>query len=121
MNQLELTFNDKRLITRDDKAKYKVATGAQDKQTELHRQAERNLISKGQPVTKELIERELDKLNFTRKSLDALAGGDDTFFVILDDREDVWLTEVKLFDSVVPQTVPSDNLLRIPAYFYWDD
>jgi len=48
------------------------------------------------------LEREITRLNFTRKSLDTLAGGDDTFFVILDDREDVWPTEVKLYDCGVP-------------------
>ena len=28
-----------------------------------------------------------------RKTLDALAGGDDKIYVILDDREDVWLED----------------------------
>lgn len=63
----------------------------------------------------------MTKLNFTRKSLDALAGGDDTFFVILDDRDDVWPTEVKFFDSKKPQVIPSENLLKIPAYFHYND
>ena len=72
--------------------------GNADTQAEVYRQAEKILVSQGVAITKERLEREVDKLNFTRKSLDALAGGDDTFFVILDDREDVWPTEVKLFD-----------------------
>lgn len=97
LRQVELTFNEQRLITRDDKAKYAVRGNA-DTQAEVYRQAEKILVSQGVAITKERLEREVDKLNFTRKSLDALAGGDDTFFVILDDREDVWPTEVKLFD-----------------------
>ena len=32
-------------------------------------------------------------MNFMRKTLDALAGGDDKIYVILDDREDVWLED----------------------------
>jgi len=32
-------------------------------------------------------------MNFTRKSLDALAGVNDNIYVILDDRQDVWLQE----------------------------
>lgn len=45
--------------------------------------------------TERAIENELLKLNFCRKTLDALAGGDDTLFVIMDDRCDVWQTEKK--------------------------
>ena len=61
-------------------------------------------------------------LNFTKKSLDALAGGDDTFFVILDDRDDVWPTQVKLHSSGgVPLIEPSANLIKIPPYLYWND
>ncbi len=59
-----------------------------------------------------MLEREILKLNYTHKTLDALAGGDDKIFVILDDRDDVWLKEGYL---------PSENLLKIPAYFYHDD
>lgn len=88
---------------------------------ETYRRAESILAGKGVPITKESLEAEVTKLNYTKKSLDALAGGDDTFFVILDDRDDVWPTEVKLFDSGVPQIVPSDNLIKIPPYFFFDD
>ena len=99
-NQLDLTFNEQRLITRDDKAKYSVKNDAS--QADVYRRAEKMLFNKGIECTQERLEREVDRLNFTRKSLDALAGGDDTFFVILDDREDVWPTEKKLFDSEIP-------------------
>ena len=70
-----------------------------------------------------LVERELLKLNYTRKTLDALAGGDDTIFVILDDRDDVWLTESKHHRSgdEKPRLQPSDNLLKIPAYYYHEE
>ena len=97
-----LTFNEKRLITRDDKAKYSVRNSNKEADVETKRNAENILASRGIPATPENLKREIDKLNFTRKSLDALAGGDDTFFVILDDRDDVWPTSVKLFDSGVP-------------------
>jgi hypothetical protein len=37
--------------------------------------------------------------------------GDDKIFVVLDDRCDVWMEDVR----------PIDNLLKIPAYYYWVD
>ena len=66
------------------------------------------------------------KLNYTRKTLDALAGGDDTIFVILDDRDDVWLTESKhphhgISSDGKPVLRPSDNLMKIPAYYYYEE
>ena len=118
--QIELTFNESRLITREDKQKYQ-ASGSRGVDPELYRKAENILRSQQLPITQQYINREVDRLNFTKKSLDALAGGDDTFFVILDDRNDVWPTEVKLFDCRQPQTLPSENLLQIPPYFYFDD
>lgn len=51
------------------------------------------------------------KLNYTKKTLNALSGGDDTIFVILDDRSDVWLNDGQ----------PVENLLRIPPYFHFED
>lgn len=48
-------------------------------------------------------------MNFMRKTLNALAGGDDKIYVILDDREDVWLEE---------DNRPSGNLLKILPYYY---
>ena len=44
-------------------------------------------------MTQDNVRKELMRLNFCHKSLDALAGGDDTFFAILDDREDVWMKQ----------------------------
>ena len=44
------------------------------------------------------------------KSLKALAGDNDSIFVILDDRDDPWFNE---FTNKIP-----DNLLKIPPYFY---
>ena len=38
----------------------------------------------------QMVEREMRNMNYTQKTLDALAGGDDKIFVILDDRNDVW-------------------------------
>ena len=40
--------------------------------------------------------------------MEDLAGGDDKIFVVIDDRDDVWVK-----DSGVIQ-----NLLKIPAYYY---
>jgi hypothetical protein len=59
------------------------------------RQAERNIIaSQGlRGVTSQAIDREMWKMNYTRKTLDDLAGGDDKIFVVIDDRDDVWLKE----------------------------
>ena len=72
----------------------------------------------GSQITPALIERELLKLNYTRKTLDALAGGDDTIFVIIDDRDDVWMTESK---NPYGRPKASDNLMKIPAYFFHKD
>jgi len=47
-----------------------------------------------------------------RKNLDALAGGDDKIYVILDDREDVWLEETGH---------PSPNLLKILPYYFHEE
>ena len=52
------------------------------------------------------------RLNYCKKSLDALSGGDDKIFVILDDRDDVWLQD---------DGSQSQNLFKIPAYFYFHD
>ena len=63
------------------------------------RRAERIVLNQTNGVVtanfQQAIENEFLKLNFCRKTLDALAGGDDTLFVILDDRSDVWQTEKK--------------------------
>ena len=115
--QIDMTFDKNRLITRDDKARFaggddnKIAI--QNKQIEAIRQAEKNITNHGNlQITSAQIERELLKLNYTRKTLDALAGGDDTIFVIIDDREDVWLNE---------QRRPVENLLKVPAYYHYED
>jgi hypothetical protein len=52
------------------------------------------------------------KMNYLRKTLDDLTGGDNRIIVILDDRDDVWRTD---------SGQPSENLLQIPAYFYWKE
>ena len=77
------------------------------------REAERRVMANEVSIlNSRVLEREILKLNYTHKTLDALAGVDDKIFVILDDRDDVWLKEGYL---------PSENLLKIPAYFYHDD
>lgn len=45
------------------------------------------------------------------KSLKALAGDNDRIFVILDDRDDVWMND----SGELPE-----NLLKVPAYFFHD-
>lgn len=49
------------------------------------------------------------KMSSIFKSLKALAGDNDRIFIILDDREDVWVNE---------QGSLPINLLRVPPYFY---
>lgn len=56
-----------------------------------------------------MIEREMWKMNYTRKTLDDLAGGDDKIFVVIDDRDDVWIKETGQM---------SENLIKINAYYY---
>lgn len=51
-------------------------------------------------------------LNYCTKKLSALAG-DDTIFVVLDDRRDVWTNE--------RTKRPIDNLIQIQPYFYHDE
>ena len=52
-----------------------------------------------------------------------MGGGDDTIFVILDDRDDVWLTESEKHKTIdgKPSLQPVDNLLKIPAYYYHEE
>ena len=52
------------------------------------------------------------------KNLKSLSGGDDSIFVIVDDRSDVWMEEVRENDRTIRRT--NKNLLIIPAYFYHD-
>ncbi len=54
------------------------------------------------------------------KDLSALAGGDDSIFIVIDDRFDVWTEETKLPDGTIQRRV-CENLLMIPPYFYWVD
>jgi len=122
----EVTFAKMRLITRDDKERFTDGNSSFSKseaEIENLRKAERIVLQQtGGVVTKDtqgLIERELLKLNFCRKTLDALAGGDDTLFVILDDRCDVWQSERKNPRSNLVELVESENLFRIPAYYYF--
>ena len=51
-------------------------------------------------------------MNYMRKTLDSLAGGDDKIYVILDDREDVWLQE---------DGIPSANLIKILPYYFHEE
>jgi len=113
--EIEITFSPKRLITRDDKSRFTEQNNqeAKDRELDQMREAERRVVANEVSVlNSRMLEREILKLNYTHKTLDALAGGDDKIFVILDDRDDVWLKEGYL---------PSENLLKIPAYFYHED
>ena len=60
-------------------------------------------------------------MQFVSKTLSSLAGGDDSIFIILDDRSDVWLVDGEVTNrdgvKVATQTV-SKNLLKIPGYYY---
>jgi len=55
------------------------------------------------------------------KSLKALAGDDDSLFVIIDDRDDPWFIEEINEETGIRMIVTPKNLLKIPAYFYYDD
>ena len=62
------------------------------------------------------------KGNFAKKTLSSLAGDDDTFFVILDDRTDVWLVDKIVTDSDGREKlvkVQCANQLPIFPYQYW--
>ena len=111
--RVENTFLPGRLISRDDKERFQESKTAKDAEMELEqlRQAEKNVIQNGgvNSVNPFTLQRELLKMNFMRKTLDALAGGDDKIYVILDDREDVWLED---------DGRPSANLLKILPYYY---
>ena len=54
--------------------------------------------------------------NYVKKSLSSLAGDDDSFFVIIDDRKDVWQVDKTVKNPQgqdVTIKVPSANLLPI--------
>jgi hypothetical protein len=100
-HQIEVNLTKNRLITRDDKHRFSESTNFTRTEAELEnlRRAERIVLSQTNGVVTSDIQKAIDneflKLNFCRKTLDALAGGDDSLFVILDDRCDVWQTEKK--------------------------
>jgi len=48
-----------------------------------------------------------------RKTLDSLTGGDDKIYVIVDDREDVWLMK--------DEKTISGNLIKILPYYYHNE
>ena len=48
-------------------------------------------------------------MNYSSKTLSDLAGGDDRIFVVIDDRDDVWLKS---------DGRPLENLIKVPAYYY---
>lgn len=106
---VDLTFENSRLISRDDKHKYGSQVGQNQ---EALRIAERNIIQNqgSQAVNQSALELELWKMNYSRKTLEDYAGGDDRIFVVIDDREDVWLR---------PEGDCLENLIKIPAYFYF--
>jgi hypothetical protein len=88
-------FDLNKLITRDDKARFGTQ-GQTQKQIEEEIEMRRHLEKKLNPHSGNMVdlgqrvEREMNNMNYTAKTLDALAGGDDKIFVILDDRDDVW-------------------------------
>lgn len=88
---IEKTFRADRLIARDDGSRFDVQ-GANN----------------GRPGPTAGGDSTLQMHNVF-KSLKALAGHNDSIFVILDDREDVWVNE--------RHELPL-NLLRVPPYFY---
>lgn len=59
------------------------------------------------------------KIKHFLKSLSSLAGGDESIFIIFDDRFDVWTEELKDSEGRLSKQV-SENLVIIPPYFYWD-
>jgi hypothetical protein len=61
----------------------------------------------------------LNMKNFS-KSLKDLSGGDDSIFAIIDDRSDVWLQDVKNLKTGEMEKKESQNLIKIPPYFFWD-
>ena len=81
---------------------------------EVVRIAEQNIFREQgmQAVTKAAIEREMWKMNYLKKTLNDLTGGDNKIIIILDDRDDVWRND---------NGSPSENLLQIPAYYYWKE
>ena len=87
IKEMEITFNSKRLITRDDKSRFTEQNNqeAKDRELDQMREAERRVMANEVSIlNSRVLEREILKLNYTHKTLDALAGGDDKIFVILD-------------------------------------
>jgi len=93
---IEQTFRPERLIARDDNERYV---------SQLERVMNSNNLQNNMGGGDATL-----KLNIF-KSLKALAGDNDSIFVILDDRDDVWMNDL----GQLPQ-----NLLKIPPYFFHD-
>lgn len=95
---VEQTFKAERLIARDDQDRFQSAF----EQNQHDRHNLQTISGAGGDATL--------KMYNVFKSLRSLAGDNDRIFVILDDREDVWLQAGKL----------PENLLKVPGYFYHD-
>ena len=90
---VENTFSEERLIARDDNDRYLSSQDQFQKTSQM--------FAAGGDSTL--------KLKNVFKSLKALAGDNDRIFVIMDDRDDVWMNE----KGELPI-----NLLKVPPYFY---
>ena len=55
---------------------------------------------------------EIQKMNWSSKKLSSL-GGDDTIYVVLDDRHDVW--------NDAKSGGPIQNLIQVSPYFFFED
>ena len=87
------TFKPERLIARDDKGRFHSSYSDDDQANSMGGSAGGDSTF-GMSIF---------------KSLKALACYNDRIFVILDDREDLWVQS----DNTIPR-----NLLKIPAYFF---
>lgn len=99
------TFKSQRLIGRDDNERFQSS-----EDLKMANQAMELTGSSGGDSTL--------KLKNVFKSLKALAGDNDRIFVILDDRDDVWIN--KNYKDDKDYGMIPENLLKVQGYFYFN-
>eukprot|EP00347_Sterkiella_histriomuscorum_P012433 403368592 len=114
--QISEELSHRKLISRCDKERFANKNSSNEididsMQQQLYQQIENQQMGQGGDAT-------LNMKHFI-KSLSSLAGGDESIFIIIDDRSDVWTEEVKDQNGNKLRRV-SDNLILIPEYFYWE-
>ncbi|CDW87741.1 tfiif-interacting component of the c-terminal domain phosphatase [Stylonychia lemnae] len=114
--KMEQLLTHKKLISRCDQSRFQNKNQGEMTVEELQQQLHEEIEQQAQGIGGD------STLNIKHfiKSLSSLAGGDESIFIIIDDRSDVWTEVVQDPHSNQKFKRVSQNLLLIPGYFYWE-